>query len=92
MSNMAARNLRKCVPEITSCDVHCCPCLYAMFNEYNTVFLLIIDGSPDGFCSDSVLCKDDNSVCSSSICQCNVGHRNIEGVCREGNVNFLLVT
>ena len=73
--------------------------LSAMFNEFCTVFFiflffffLITDGSPDGFCSDSVLCKDANSVCSSSICQCNVGHRNIEGVCHEGNVNFLLVT
>ena len=43
------------------------------------------DGYPGGFCSISVKCKDDNSVCSSDICQCISGYRNIEAVCREGN-------
>ena len=45
----------------------------------------VADGYPGGFCSTSVKCKDDNSVCSSGICQCNNGYRNIEAVCREGN-------
>ena len=45
---------------------------------------LVADGYPGGFCSTSVKCKDDNSVCSSDICQCNSGYRNIEAVCREG--------
>ena len=49
------------------------------------------DGYPGGFCSISVKCKDDNSVCSSDICQCISGYRNIEAVCREGKGFFLLI-
>ena len=30
-------------------------------------------------------CKDANSMCSSGICQCNSGYRNIDSECREGN-------
>ena len=47
--------------------------------------IMIADGYPDGFCSDNVECKDGNSVCTSGICVCNSGYRNIQGVCTEGN-------
>ena len=43
------------------------------------------DGSPDGFCSVTVLCSDANSVCSNGICNCNNGFMNIDGQCLEGN-------
>ena len=51
---------------------------------YIFVAITVKDGSPDGFCSASVVCKDDNSACSSDTCQCNNGFRNIDGQCREG--------
>ena len=41
-------------------------------------YLFVKDGTPAGFCSDSVVCKDDNSACSSGTCQCNNGFRNID--------------
>ena len=49
------------------------------------VYFSVLDGSPDGFCSATVPCKDANSMCSSGICQCNSGYRNIDSECREGN-------
>ena len=71
-------SLYRCLSSITDKDLH------VMF-ECLTQFCLFTDGSPDGFCSDSVLCKDANSVCSSGICQCTIGFRNIDSECREGN-------
>ena len=44
------------------------------------------DGSPDGFCSDTILCSDINSVCTDGVCKCNTGRSNIGGQCLEGNL------
>ena len=63
--------------------------LHVIFECLTNVFF-ITDSFPDGFCSDNILCKDANSVCSSGICQCTGGFRNIDGECREGNDNTLL--
>ena len=48
-------------------------------------YLFVTDGSPDGFCSDTLQCKDANSVCSSGICRCSSAFRNIGGECLKGN-------
>ena len=34
-----------------------------------------------------MICQDANAVCSSDICHCDTGYRNIDDVCRKGELS-----
>ena len=50
-------------------------------------FHFIKDGTTGGYCSASVICHDANAVCSGNICHCDTGYRNIDDVCRKGELS-----
>lgn len=48
----------------------------------------VTDGTPGGFCSVSVPCKDPDYDCTDNICKCNTGY-DMHGICIEGNLQLI---